>query len=318
MKRYARPLILLASFVVLAALVLATFSFTMLPGSPMPSSSNPGYPPAPGYAPEAMATTAPAASEAPGVAGRTDSEAYGGTTANAPQAQVQSLDRKIIKDANFVIDVESLDNAITQLSTLAVQSGGYVLQTSTNSGNGYGRSANIQFAVPVERFEESLQRVRETAKEVLSEGSSGVDVTQEFVDTQSQIDNLEATRLRVREFLGQTKNVEEALAVNQELSRLEGELGLLKGRIQYLSQRSSFSTVTVEARQPLPPSEVVQRGWQPGEVIEEAFGSLIGLLQGLATFVIWLVIVVLPVLLPLGLVLWLVARRFRRNKPVAS
>jgi Domain of unknown function (DUF4349) len=269
----------------------------------------------------APAATAAPAMEAPGYpaadVGRTEGAAYGGTTANAPQAQVQPIERKIIKDASFIIDVEALDNAITQLSTLAVQSGGYVLQTSTNSGSGYGRSANIQFAVPVGNFEQTLQRVRELAKEVISESSSGVDVTQEFVDTQSQIDNLEATRARVREFLSQTKNVEEALAVNQELSRIEGELGLLKGRLQYLSQRSSFSTVTVEARQPLPRTEVVQSGWQPGEVVEEAFSALIELTQGLATFIIWLVIVVLPVVLPIGLVVWLVARRFRK-KPAAS
>jgi hypothetical protein len=240
-----------------------------------------------------------------------------GSAANAPgQPQVQPLDRKIIKDAQFAIEVVSLDNTLSALSNLAVQTGGYVLQTSTNFyDSSYARTANIQFAVPVERFEETLQRVREGANKILSESSSGVDVTQEFVDTQSQIANLEATRDRVRQFLTETRNVEEALAVNQELSRIEGELGVLKGRLQYLSQRSSFSTITVEVRQPLAPVEQVQVGWQVGEVVEEAVASLVETLQGLATLAIWLVIVVAPFAIPVGLVVWFVVRRMRGGKP---
>jgi hypothetical protein len=280
------------------------------------ASQSAAYPAAPTAAPAAMATEAPA-SEAARIS---DKEEGVGSTANAPaQAEVQPLDRKIIKDAQFVIEVLSLDNTISALSTLAVQSGGYVLQTNTSYyDSGYARTANIQFAVPVERFEESLQRVREGANKIVSEGSSGVDVTQEFVDTQSQIANLEATRERVRQFLTEAKNVEEALAVNQELSRLEGELGVLKGRLQYLSQRTSFSTITVEVRQPLPPVEQVQVGWQVGEVVEEAVASLVELLQGIATLAIWLVIVVLPVVLPIGLIAWLVVRRVRGRKTVKA
>jgi acyl-CoA synthetase (NDP forming) len=46
--------------------------------------------------------------------------------------------------------------------------------------------------------------------------------------------------------LDEARNVEEALAVNQELSRLESDIEVIKGRMQYLSQSAAFSTLAID------------------------------------------------------------------------
>jgi hypothetical protein len=112
--------------------------------------------------------------------------------------------------------------------------------------------------------------------------------------------------------------VEEALAVNAELSRLEGEIESLKGRLQYLNQSATFSTITVN----ITPDELSQPlevgGWRPTGVFRDAVEALVSALQGLATVVIWIVVVLLPlaliVLVPLGLVVTFVWRRLRRRE----
>src|SRR4029079_16444262 len=91
-------------------------------------------------------------------------------------------------------------------------------------------------------------------RRVLSEAASGTDATQEYVDAQSQLANLEATQARIRQFLEQAKTVEEALRVNARLTEIEGQIGQLKGRLQFLSQRAAYSTIAVQLQQPAPPT----------------------------------------------------------------
>ena len=115
----------------------------------------------------------------------------------------------------------------------------------------------------------------------------------------------------------ETPNTEEALAVNQELSRLEGDIEALKGRINYLSQSAAFSTLTVQ----LTPDELSQpievAGWRPEGVARQAVETLASALQVLGNILIWSVIFCLPLIIIIGIpayiLLRLVYRRWRRR-----
>ena len=67
----------------------------------------------------------------------------------------------------------------------------------------------------------------------------------EFVDLQSRLHNLTATRDRLRTFLEQAQTVTEALAVNSQLAEIEGQIEQVQGRMNYLTGRVAYSTITV-------------------------------------------------------------------------
>jgi hypothetical protein len=234
----------------------------------------------------------------------------GATGANDPS-------RKIIKNADFILEVEDIDIGLSRLGDSAAQYGGYVLETKTDASQESYKTGLLRMAVPVEQFEAMLQRIRESAKRVLSEQASGVDVTGEFVDTQSQIANLEATQARLRAFLDKSTTVEEALRVNAELTNIEGQIGQLKGRLQYLSQRAAYSTITVQLR-PVPGAVTEpepEPAWSAAKVAADAYEALAEVVQALATVVIWVAVVVLPLLLPLLVVALVVRALWRRQAP---
>ena len=275
----------------------------------------------------AAATTAPAAAaiEVPAAAGGAApvDESQANTSANSPAPQiVTDPNRKIIKDATFIIEVENVAIALTQIGNTAAQSGGYVLETRTETSADNRPAGFVKIAVPVDQFEATLQRVRESAISVLSEQASGQDVTQEFVDTQSQLANLEATQARIREFLAQATTVEESLKVNAQLSEIEGQISELKGRSQFLSGRAAYSTITVQMQlPPLPlvtptpiptPTPVVVPGWSASSTAGSAWEVFVNIARAIATVLIWLTVVVGPFLLPLGLI-WLLWRAYRRR-----
>jgi hypothetical protein len=267
----------------------------------------------------AEATSAPAAPEDPA----------GVAEGSSPAVQiVNDPTRKIIKDATFILEVQNVAIALTQIGNIAAQSGGYVLETNTAADPNTRQTGLIKIAVPVDQFEAALQHVRETSITIISEQASGQDVTQEFVDTQSQIANLEATQARIREFLNQAKTIEESLKVNAQLTEIEGQISQLKGRSQFLAGRAAYSTITAQLQLPPPPPVTptpepsptptpepvarVEPTWSAGETASSASNVLVAIARVIATVGIWLTVVAGPFLAP-AILVWLMLRGARRR-----
>ncbi|RIL05358.1 hypothetical protein DCC79_16150, partial [bacterium] len=237
-------------------------------------------------------------------------------SASAPVPPPADAVRKIVKDATLSLEVESVPLALGRIEAVAAQSGGYVVETRTDLGRAPGGWATIKIGVPVDQFEAALQRVRDAGTTVLGEHTSGVDASQEYVDLQSQVANLEATQARIREFLAQATTVEESLRVNAQLAEIEGQLGQVKGRMRFLADRAADSTITVELHVP-PPAETPTPtatptpapGWSAVEESRAAAGLLASILRVLATFAIWFAVVVLPLAAPVAVVWWAVRGR---------
>ena len=237
--------------------------------------------------------------------------------AGGQAAQVDVQEQLIIRTGEIAIVVEDTEATVDAIASLAEGGGGWVVSSNIRRRSDNAFSGTITVRVPVDRFGETMSAIQEMALGVERAAQESQDVTEEYVDLQARLENLEATATRVRGFLEEARNVEDALAVNQELSRLESEIEALKGRIQFLEQSAAYSTITVS----LTPDELSQPievgGWRPAGVAREALETLINGLQLLATIAIWGVITFLPlaaiVVLPLALlVLWIRRRRARR------
>lgn len=245
--------------------------------------------------------------------GSVESEFFG----NDAIAQPLPEESMIIYTGDISIVVADTEATAAEIQALTGSMGGRVVSSSFYQSGEGAFAGTITIRVPVDRFAEAMSRIQEMAVEVRRADQNSEDVTEEYVDLQARLENLEATADRVRGFLEQAGTVEEALAVNQELSRLESEIEAHKGRIQYLENRAAFSTITVS----LTPDELAQPievgGWRLGGAAREAVEALLGALQGLARIVVWLVIFVLPlaliVLLPLAVIVRLARRRSQRE-----
>ena len=262
------------------------------------------------------APVAPAAAPAPPAAGGSTSDGVNATIKNPSSASPYQANRMIIKNGEMSLMVTSTDRAIDLVTGVAVDSGGYIVSAKTWVQDGY-KYATINMGVPSDQFEAVQRQLRTLAIEVLIDTSSGQDVSDEYVDLQSELTNLEATRARIREFLDKATKVEEALQVNAQLTEIEGQIGQVKGRMQYLKDRSAFSTMLVNIEQqrptPTPYPTATPTYWQPGETLSDAGDALGEILRGLGDLVIWLAVVVAPLAVPVvGVVL--VARRARKKK----
>jgi hypothetical protein len=277
------------------------------------------------------AEEAPAPPEAEEPAAPDEEDLGGGPDALAPVSVPE--DRLIIKHAEMSLLVQDTNVAIERVTQIAVDNGGYVISSQVWLEEDY-KGATITIAVRVDQFEAAMRRLRHIAIEVLGEAASGEDVSAEYVDLESRLRNLEATRDRIRSFLDKARTVEESLEVNRQLAEIEAEIEEVKGRMNYLAGRSAFSTITVNLQPPRPTPTITPTPtatptptptatatvtatptpWSPQKIAGSALETQGTLMRGLADALIWIVLVLGPYVLVTALIALGIRAIIRRRK----
>jgi ribosomal protein S13 len=236
----------------------------------------------------------------------------------APEAA--PMPRMIVRTANVRITVADTGKAVDAVTRSVEGVGGYV------SGSNVWREgellrAKLTLRVPANQLTSALAAIRGLAKRVDNEVIASEDVSQEFVDLDARVRNLEATEEELRQLLvvarQNSRKATEVLEVHQQLMNIRGEIEQAKGRMRYLSQVTSMSTISLEVTPDAIAQPVVEPGWQPLVVAKNAVRALIGVMQSLANVVIWLLIYVVPLFALLALVIvpiWKMARRGRAGE----
>ncbi len=217
---------------------------------------------------------------------------------------------QIVKTGSMTVQVTNLDNALAQAESSIVGLGGSVSSANQN-GSGEGASAQVTYRIPVARWNDALKAMRGLGK-LISQQTGSNDVTAQVVDLNARLDNLKVTEQALQGIMAKASAVPDILAVEQQLSNVQGEIEQLTAQRDYLANQAAMSTLSVYFV--LPNQTVTVQAtneWTLGSQVDEAVAALVRIGQGLATLAVWLVIVGLPVIVVL-LVLYVIYRIFRR------
>lgn len=226
-----------------------------------------------------------------------------------PQSQPQI--RMIIRSANISMIVDDTSGSIEKITAAAESVGGYVSDSKVWRDGEQLRGA-ITLRIPADRLSAALAVVRKLAVRINSETVGSQEVTQEYVDLESQLKNLEATEIELRQLMTtirqNSKKASEVLEMYQQLNSVRMQIEQIKGRMRYLSQMTALATVQVDLVPNALAKPVVEPGWQPLVIVKDASRSLVEALQSFASILIWLAIYILPIVTILALVVFLTWR----------
>jgi cell division protein FtsL len=256
---------------------------------------------------------APAAKNGdPGVFGAPQ-PAGGGEKDSAPQ-------RRIIYNGSVDVVVADLDEAIRSIHKLVEEERGFISKSDVRGSVGDHREASFTLRVPSAKFSSIVASIAALG-ETVSVKSDSQDVTEEFVDLESRIKNKQTEEKRLLEHLQKsTGKLEEILKVEQEITRVRGEIEQMQGRITKLTNLTTLTTITVILRE--------RKGYVPpttptyttslGRTIAESWSTLIGFFKWIgivfAAITPWLIII-----LPAACILyWLIRRQVRREREMAK
>ncbi len=163
-------------------------------------------------------------------------------------AQALVADRMVIRNGTLSLVVQETARAIDQASQLTDDMGGYVVSSRTWQ-EGKKVAGTIAIRVPAESFSAAMAALKAMAAEVVTEEVSGKDVTEEFVDLSSRLQNLQATEEQLLKVMQKATQVNDVLSVQRELTRVQGEIEQIQGRKQYLERSSATSLIQVTLRE---------------------------------------------------------------------
>ena len=193
---------------------------------------------------------------APVAAGGQDSKSAaqpnGSATSTLPGQTVPTLQGPpVIRQAQLSITVGSglFDSKLAQVRSLVESEGGYIAGTDaqaspTENQDTQIRTGVISFMVPAAHFDETIDQVSKVGK-VQSEHITGTDVSAQYVDLNARLVNAEAQLDVMRTLLGRAQNINDIIAVQNQIGQITSQIEQLKGQIKYLDDNTSFSTVSV-------------------------------------------------------------------------
>lgn len=206
-------------------------------------------------------------------------------------------DRKIIREGDLTFETSDIKKTKNIIIKVTRELDGYITKETS-----YDYPDRIQetliIRVSSDRFDSLVTEISQNAKRIESKNISSRDVTEEYIDVEARVKTKKELEARYMELLRKASSVEEMLSIEREMGKLREEIESVEGRLKYLNDRVSFSSLTVSYYQKISSefgfwsklSQSLEYGWKG------FLWFLIGFVS-LWPFIVVIVIVILSVII---------------------
>jgi uncharacterized protein DUF4349 len=153
--------------------------------------------------------------------------------------------QKIIKDGKLDIEVEVIEEAKSAIDATVKQLNAYY-EKETFHSNSYESRFELSIRVPAEKFETLIASLEAGGNKVLFKEIFAKDVTEEYVDLNTRLENNKAYVKRYNELLKSAKTVKDILDIQERLRYIEEEMDSKIGRINYINDRVRYSKLSID------------------------------------------------------------------------
>ena len=203
------------------------------------------------------------------------------------------FEQKLIKESYLRFETQDLSKSYNNVIKIIKENKGFIQNDqSTKSYNRTYRKLTIR--IPTQNFQKAIDSIESQVAYFEEKRISSKDVTEEFIDLEARLEAKKILEKRYLELLSKAKNVKEILDIERELSKIREEIEAKQGRLKYLNNRVSLSTLNIEFYKVTSETGVtVSYGSKMWNAVKSGFNGLSLLFLGLLH--IWPFIVVIIV-----------------------
>lgn len=162
-----------------------------------------------------------------------------------PAASEVILEQKLIREAYLRFQTKNIDTTFQNITSYVKRNGGFIQNDrSDKSYNQLTRTLIVR--IPVKNFNTVVNDIDKDVAYFDSKNISSRDVTEEFIDLEARLKAKRTLEERYLQILSKAKNVKEILDIERELSKIREEIEAKQGRLKYLENKVSMSTLTIE------------------------------------------------------------------------
>jgi len=185
---------------------------------------------------------------------------------------------------------------------------------TTNDSRGRTRRSTLVLRVPAARFDAAKQSL-ERLGTLKSATESAEDVTTQVIDTAERVQTLQNSLDRLQRFQRRARDVGDLIRYEDEITQRQSELQSLTAQRDYLADRTTMATITVQLSTPAayvaPRRPLDRAGFVAG--LTSGWHALVGLVV-VALTVLGALLPFLVVGLLLGVPVWVAVRRLLRRR----
>ena len=219
------------------------------------------------------------------------------------------IEQKIIKEAWVKIKVDSYKESILKVKKAIEKHQAYISKEGEYNSD-YAIGNRLTIRVPKEKLDTLIADLVAVAEIVESKNIEAKDVTEEYVDIAARLKTKKEVEKRYLQLLNNAHSVSDVLNVERELKNIREEIESAEGRLKYMDNKESLSTIYLEINEELP----TVNNFRFFDKLGEGFGI------GWKVFLnIILAIIYIWPLDIIGIAIWLlVRRRIRRRRKQAK
>lgn len=222
-------------------------------------------------------------------------------TSNKINEQSTPEDRKMIWSAKMEFQVKDIDASTDVLSKICKEHGGFISKMNMSSTK-YQKSNHLQVRVNNENFSPLVKQLQSESIFTSKLEINSKDVTEEFVDIESRLKTKKEVRDRYIDILrNKTGDVKDVIEAEEAIRKITEEIEAKEGRLRYLTDKVSFSTIDLVIFQEVIFTE------EPNVYIKPYYEKALDALEngwGFVTGFILFVLNIWPLLVILALFYW--------------
>lgn len=173
-----------------------------------------------------------------------EEQAVNYNSAKIEPLQPDQLDRKFIKNGQIDFKTDNLNKTRQDIFMAIKKFGGYI-SSENEFNNSYEISSNIAIRIPADNFDNLINEITVGVEYFDRKEIYVQDVTAEFVDIEARLKTKKELENRYVEILKQANTVSEILEVERQIGDLRAEIESFEGRLKYLNNQVSYSTLNV-------------------------------------------------------------------------
>ncbi|WP_100610520.1 DUF4349 domain-containing protein [Confluentibacter lentus] len=153
--------------------------------------------------------------------------------------------QKIIKESYLRFETQDLDKTYSDIKKIVLQNKGII--QSDNANKSYNTiTRHLTIRIPTNTFQTTIDSISKQVAYFDTKSISARDVTEEFIDLEARLNAKKTLEKRYLELLVKANNVKDMLEIERELSNIREEIEAKQGRLKYLENQVSLSTINIE------------------------------------------------------------------------
>jgi major membrane immunogen (membrane-anchored lipoprotein) len=159
--------------------------------------------------------------------------------------EIRATNRMVIYNANLRLEVKDFKESQRTIEDLVNKIAGYIVRAEIYDSEKGRMEGSITARIPQDQFQSFIEKAEELSVKVHTRNVTGEDVTEEYVDLEARLKSKKVVEERLLAFMKEAKETKDLLQISDDLERVQGEIEGIKGRMKYLENQTSMSTVTL-------------------------------------------------------------------------